>query len=116
MIREQPPASTLSWFGLTPDDVPPARTPVLLKLKVLPIPLPRVRQDAVKDAEESKRALVQRGVFYGYVTAVLDFNLDGFGRQVPACFRVLTPAWESNCMTVERTSITFDKVEAWAVL
>lgn len=110
----------LVWNPLTPDTVPPARTVVLLKLKVQPIPLLRVLpdaiKDAIKDAEEAKRALLlQRGVFYGYVTAVLDFNLDGFGRQVPACFRALDLDSPSNTMSTTHT-ITFDKVEAWAVL
>lgn len=106
----------LVWNPLTPDTVPPARTVVLLKLKVQHIQILRVGQDAIKDAEEAKRTLLlQRGVFYGYVTAVLDFNLDGFGRQVPACFRALDLDSPSNTMSTTHT-ITFDKVEAWAVL
>lgn len=103
----------IKWRALTPDTVPPARTPVLLKLRVQPVPLARVGATATEDAEAAKRSLLERGTFYGYVTAVLAFELDGFGRPVPKRFQLLV--LDGTAMSLGSFTL-FADVEAWAVL
>jgi hypothetical protein len=60
--------------------------------------------------------LLKAGVFYGYTVAVMEFVVDGFGKEHPTCFRAVVCANPPPRRPAIQEAFAFQHVEGWAAL
>ena len=91
----------MNWNQITENSVPTAGQPVVLRLK------------EKFDKVYPQPPFTKSGYAYGFVVAVLVWEVDGFGREYPAHFKAL--GIEEGQLTITRT-IPIRNVVEWMKL